>query len=63
MLSVLRQPEENRWTEGGKEEFLLYHLRKGEELGAHPGCKLRRGNTVYPNYLEGHHYEVSKNLR
>lgn len=31
MLLVLRQPEENRWIEGGKEELLLNHLRKREE--------------------------------
>lgn len=33
MLSVLRQPGKNRWVEGGKEEFMLYHLQKGEERG------------------------------
>lgn len=33
MLLVLRQPDKNRWTEGGKEEFLLYNLQKGEERG------------------------------
>jgi len=49
MLSVLRQPEENRWIEGGEEGFLLNHLRKGEKRWCSQWKIWKTGHTLGTN--------------